>query len=92
MHQKVSTNVYHDVFFSGFKIKNTYAIPNSQEHFLERIPTVEMLSNKSARKMCRLCHLKKMRRYSRYHCTKCIGTPGFCVYPCFKEFHELFKT
>lgn len=49
---------------------------------LPRLPT-----GKIARKDCRVCTRKKIRKMTNYCCNQCYGTPGLCLEPCFKKWH-----
>lgn len=60
---------------------------NNQKHYLRHVPTIR-LDVPSRMKRCKRCYEKGIQKRSRYECDSCIGNPGLCVSPCFKEYHE----
>lgn len=58
----------------------------SNFHYLEPVPATE--KDKYAMKRCRMCSKNKITKKSRYHCQKCPSSPGICVHPCFKLWHD----
>lgn len=51
-------------------------------HFPEAVPGEKSL------KRCRFCSKNNIRRRTRYHCPLCPDSPGLCVVPCFKDWHQ----
>ncbi|EDV93478.1 uncharacterized protein LOC6563865 [Drosophila grimshawi] len=45
-------------------------------------------NGKALRKNCRHCHKGGMLQFTKYMCNLCPDTPGLCVSPCFRLWHE----
>jgi len=57
-------------------------------HYPEKVPITN--PNKTSRlKRCVHCYKKGLNKRSRYQCDNCLGHPGLCITPCFKEYHQL---
>lgn len=57
------------------------------EHVLSRI-TDKGADGRTHRKRCRVCHERKQRKMTLYHCEQCPDHPGLCVGNCFDVFHK----
>lgn len=63
------------------------AKPPCSIHLPELLPKNN--SGKTKRKHCKYCLLKyKKRKDSIYCCSQCPNNPGFCIVPCFREYHS----
>lgn len=59
----------------------------SQEHFPIKI-TAKNSVGRVIRKRCKMCHQKKIRKESLYHCEICPDKPGLCITECFVDYHR----
>ena len=54
-------------------------------HFAEVIPATEQ--KEKPQKRCAVCWKQKVRKESRYQCSKCNGRPRLFPAPCFMIYH-----
>ncbi|XP_030571888.1 uncharacterized protein LOC115770661 [Drosophila novamexicana] len=67
------------------------AAPQAEVAELKHELVLIQKNGKPTRKNCRHCHKGGMLQFTKYMCNLCPDTPGLCLNPCFRLWHELLQ-